>query len=228
MLTQPFIPIQYIRWFETEQAETLYKTRREQGGNLHLSPGSTLVAAMGSHWKPGCFEAVRNMAEHTYKGGYQVCLYEEHDRCLKPYDALGIMRNLAYKKALLEGWEYLLYVDNDVQPPRDALTRLLQRPVPIISPIIEFWDGQVHGINMPKMVHNVGLVMVTSVVLSFLLIRTSVFLPWALTPFWQDAIGADEDYHFRKFEMSGHRPFVDTDVVVQCVEPPHFPLDHKE
>ena len=67
--------------------------------------------------------------------------------------------------------------------------------------------------------------MVGSYVISFVLFRTSVFLPWALNPFWQDAIGADEGYHFSKLEMAGHRPFVDTDVEVVVQSAPHFPLD---
>ena len=49
-------------------------------------------------------------------------------------------------------------------------------------------------------------------------------MPWALIPFWQDALGASEDYHFQRLAMAGHLPFVDTDVVVTAMSAPHFPL----
>ncbi len=60
-----------------------------------------------------------------------------------------------------------------------------------------------------------------------LVIQTRVFLPWSLIPFWENALGADESIHFSRFEMAGHRPFVDSDVLVDVVKPPTFPLDHK-
>ena len=218
-------PIREVRWFSTEADKDLHEERARSGRGSHVRPYSTLIAAMGQHWHEGCWEAVREMAKYTWERGYDVCLYEEHDRCYNPYDAIGVMRNLAYMRAMAEGWENLLYMDNDVKPGPDVLYQLLQRPVPIISPVIEFWDGEDHGISMPRMVRDKGLVMVTNCVLSFLLFKTSVFLPWATSPFWQDALGADEDYHFKKLALVGHRPFVDTDVVVKCMSAPHYPLD---
>ena len=215
-----------IRYFATEQEKLLHEERLTRGMG-HASPYSTLLAAMGNHWKPGCFEAVKRMAERTWQEGYQVCFYEETDRCLNPYDAIGVMRNCAYMKALREGWEYILYVDNDVLPEPDTLIKLLKNPVAIQSPIVAYADGQDHGLKMPALEQGRGLVLVTSCVVSFLLVRTNVFFPWALGGFWQDGIGADEDYQFQKFYQAGHLPFVDTNVTMTCVEPPHFPLDEQ-
>ena len=213
------------RWVGSEATKLLHEARLDQGRPSHVSPGSTLIAAMGQHWHPGSMETVIAMAQHTADAGYEICCYEEHDRCYLPYDAMGVMRNLAYMKALEEGWEYLLYVDNDVLPNQDALVKLLQRPVPIVSPIIVYSDGEAHGLTMPLMERNRGLAMVTSCVLSFLLVRATVFLPWASGGFWENPLGADESYHFAKLRMTGHMPFVDSDVVVACQSPPHYPLD---
>ncbi len=46
--------------------------------------------------------------------------------------------------------------------------------------------------------------------------------------FWEDEIGAHEAYHFSKlYDWTGVMPFLDTDVTVEIVKPPHFPLDNK-
>jgi hypothetical protein len=221
------VRLRNIRFFGTEMDKTIHEERAAAGLDPHVRPYSTLIGAMGNHWEEKCFEAVRDMAEHAWQEGIDVCLLEEADRCYHSHDALGTMRNDLYMKALTQGWEYLLYVDNDAKPEPDTLVRLLRRQVPIVSPVIQFWDGQDHGINMPKMVRNAGLVMVTNIVLSFVLFKSVVFLPWAITPFWQDALGADEDYHFRRLYMAGHRPFVDTDLVVTVMAPPRYPLDEE-
>jgi len=215
------------RLLNTQQQAEANDERMDRGITTHVSPGSTLIAAMGDHWKPQCFEAVKQMAYHTWEAGCEVCFYEEPDRCYNPFDAIGSMRNMAYWRAIREGWEYLLYVDNDVMPPPDALEKLLARRLPIIAPILRYLNDEDHGISQARMEFGNGLVMVGSCLLSFLLIRTSVFLPWATSPFWGNEIGDDEAYHFAKLDMIGHRPFIDTNVVVEVKSPPHFPLDER-
>ena len=213
------------RWVETPNKKELHESRLQRRVSSHVSPFSTLIAAMGNYWAPGCLEAVQDMEKHTAKSArYDVCLYEERDRCDLDFDAMGSMRNEAYLKALREGWEYILYIDNDVLPMKDALVRLLGRFVPIISPIVSYADGHTYDLFVPSLERNKGMVMIGSCVLSFLLIRTTVFFPWALGGFWGNALGDDEEYHFHKFEMSGHHVFIDTDVEVVCQNPPHFPL----
>ena len=212
---------------QSKSADRLRNQRIEMGWAKHVSPFSTLIAAMGNHWQPSCYEALEAMAEYTWSKGIELCLYEEPDRCYQPFDALGVMRNAAYMRALREGYEFILYVDNDVCPQPGVLYQLLNRFMPIISPIIVYADGNDHGLTMPKIEQGKGLAMVSSCVLSMVLIQTSVFAPWAIIPFWQDALGADEAYHFSRLAVAGHRPFVDTDVVVTCVSPPHYPLDER-
>jgi hypothetical protein len=47
-----------------------------------------------------------------------------------PYDHA---RNEACKQCLIEGWDYLFFLDSDVIPPADAIQRLIQKGKPIIS-----------------------------------------------------------------------------------------------
>ena len=211
-----------------ESIKDFYDERIQKALPTHVSPGSTLIAAIGQHWHPGCLEAVTKMAKATANAGYDICFYEEHDRCYNKFDAIGLMRNMAYMKAIREGWEYLLYVENDVQPKPDALIHLLKHPeLPVVSPIIRYADGDPHGQTLPSFEDNTGIFMITSCVTTFLLFQTVVFLPWALGGFWESVIGADELYYFTKLAQTGIRPFVDTSEEVKAVQGPHYPLDHK-
>jgi hypothetical protein len=213
-----------LRLFETENQKKLWEQRADAKLPEHLSPFSVLVAAMGTYWMPGCKQAAEAACRFAWERGYQVLLWEEPDCCYDPYDGLGTMRNKAYMKAILEGYEYICYLDNDVMMGEQALVRLMHRMVPIVSPIVRYADGQNHGLTLPDMEGGKGLALVGSVVLSMLVCQTKVFLPWALTPFWDNAIGSDESYHFARLAMAGHRPFVDTDIVVTAQTPPTFPL----
>ena len=213
------------RWFNSEIEKAVWEAREKLALARHVAPYSTFVAAMGNHWREGCYDAVKAMCKRTWDAGYIVTMSEQQDRCFQPYDGLGVMRNLAYMRAISEGYEYILYVDNDVKPEPETLLKLLRRHVSIISPVILFADGLDHGLTMPKMPRMRGLAVVKSCVLSFLLFKTSVFFPWSATSFWDNPLGADEDYHFRRLAMAGHFPFVDTDISVMTMDAPHFPLD---
>lgn len=228
-MTQDKTILRHIRHINSaENIKRLYDERIDQALPTHVSPGSTLIAGIGQHWRENSYEAVSVMAKATAEAGYDICFYEEHDRCFQRFDAIGTMRNMAYMKAIREGWEYLLYVDNDVMPKPDALIQLLRHPeLPVVSPIIRYSDGDTHGQTLPEFQDNTGVFMITSCVTSFLLFQTAVFLPWALGSFWENAIGADELYHFTKLAQTGIRPFVDTSVEVLVSEGPHYPLDNK-
>ena len=192
----------------------------------HLSVGSVLIGAMGNHWRPGCYDAVKAMANHTFEQGYQVTLYEQPDRCFNPGDALGSMRNEIYMLALAEGYQYILYVDNDVKPSPEVLVELMEQHVPSpVAPKPRFANGQVFD-NIHASMLEPGMYMVGSCILSMILFPSVVLRPFWRGDFWEDAIGDDEEYHFDKlYRATGHRPFVNARVEVEIMEPPHFPLD---
>ena len=72
---------------------------------------------------PDTFKALWDMD----KGGNE-CLFE----FVRGYDCATARNNIA-KKALALGAEYVLMVDNDVTPPRDALVNLLSHGVDVCS-----------------------------------------------------------------------------------------------
>ena len=220
-------PELYFGPAETQHQAELWNKRAKVGLPPHIYPGSTLIAAMGSHWHPGSYDAVLEMAKHTWvEGGVLVRFYAEQDRCYEPYDGLGTMRNLAYMRAIREGFEWLLYVDNDILPEPDMLMRLMEWQMPIIAPLVRFPGNEDYGIRQASYPKGGGLLVAHSVLLSVLLLRTEVLVPWALTPFWDNARGSDEEYHFQRLAMTGHRPIVDTNTVVTVQNLPHFPFDH--
>ena len=216
------------RWFENDDQAHPHMLREKAGFSPHVGPFSVFIAAMGSNWEPECKEAVEAMAYRVFEEHHDVVLYEQPDLCMEPFDAMGTMRNEAANKARLGGFEYILYLDNDIKPEPEVLLRLLYRNVPVIAPAIHYSTGEDYGLNVVKATRNQGLAMVRSTLVSIVLFRTDVFTPFHGS-FWADAIGAHEQFHWEKLEaVTGHRLFLDTDLDVEIVKPPHFPLDYRE
>jgi len=209
-----------IRYTEGPRDQQIVSFRSENTWP-HARPFSTLVAAMGAHWNPGCWQRILDMIHYTNQQGFFCALEEIMDRCFQPYDALGAMRNEALMKAS-QGFEYLLYVDNDVMPTPDMLLRLIACDKAIVAPyVMEPEIGRpLHG---PARQRNTGVQPIRWCVLSMLLFKTSVFN--ATGPqFWDSAIGADEGYHFQKLWHVGHRPYLDTDQDLPVFKRPTYPL----
>lgn len=209
-----------IRYNSNDRERNLAQHR---GENLwsHIMPNSVYVAAIGNHWKPGSWQRVMDMVHHTNQYGYKCVLDEIMDRCFNPYDSLGAMRNEAIMRAR-QGYDWLCYIDNDVFPDPPDLVDLVNHELPIVAPYVaEPSSGKpLHGPHRRKWQ---GLQPVRWCVLSMLVIRTSVFNGTGCE-FWNDSIGADEGYHFQKFWDVGHRPFVDTDIVLPVGNDPTYPL----
>lgn len=210
-----------IRYHTSERERELMEARSQFTWH-HARPWSIFVAAMGYHWKPGSWQKVTDMVHYTQAHGFYDCMLEIMDRCKEPYDALGAMRNEAIMKAR-QGFEFLLYVDNDVLPEPDTLIRLLRHDQPIVAPYVEEpgTGKPLHGPFRPK---GAGLQRVRWCVLSMLLFKTSVFAPFIGGEFWNNAIGADEGYHFQKLWDVGHSPYLDTDIILPVYQPPTYPL----
>lgn len=221
-----------MRWYlddpSGQRTRELVEDRERKALLKHVAPGSVLIGAMGNYWQPGCFEAVEAMAQYHADHGFLVGLYFQPDLCFEPYDSLGTMRNTIYRKALMEGWEWLCYVDNDVQPPPDALGRLMNHHLPVVGPRVEYPGGaELQTVGASRLTPNQGLAMVGSIILSFVLFKTNVFAPFLVTDFWSDAIGAAERYHFDRLAAMGIPIMVDTNVTVKVTKQPTFPLDRR-
>jgi len=190
-----------------------------------LNPDSVLITAMGNHWGPTCWAKTVDMVSNTIKAGYSCGFVELMDRCLNPYDSLGTMRNEAILMAMNQGFEWLCYVDNDVQPDPDTLVKLLQWQIPVIGPFV-VEPGTGHPVHGPALQPNTGLKTAKWTVLSMLLFRTDVFNCTG-PMFWSDSIGADEAIHFQQLYHYGHRLFIDTNTQLVVGKRPLYPLSTK-
>ena len=210
-----------VRYHSTERERQLMEVRANSTWH-HGRPWSVLICAMGYHWKPGSWQKVVDMMQHTQEQGFYVAMVEIMDRCLNPYYALGAMRNEAIMKAK-QGFEWILYVDNDVLPEPDCLLRLLNWDMPIVSPYVRE-PGTNKPLHGPQREEGTGLQPIRWSVLSMLLMRTSVFNIWPGGEFWNDSVGADEGYHFQKLWDVGHRPWIDTNILLPVYSTPTYPL----
>ena len=210
-----------IRYNQTEM-DRRYANERIAESYFHCRPYSCYVAAIGNHWKPGSWAAVLNMVHYCNGQGMYVVMEELQDRCLRPYDALGTMRNEALIRAE-QGFEFICYIDNDVLPDETLLARLMLRNVPIVAPyVVEPGSGRpLHG---PVRQMWKGLQPVRWNVLSMMVHKTAVYRAFPPGGFWKDAVGADEGYHFQQYYAAGHTPMIDTDVVMQVCGSPLYPL----
>lgn len=211
-----------FRSYPSEQELSRSQQLMERGWP-HIRPGSVLVAAMGNHWRGPSWNKVVDMVDFSQQQGVYCALQEIQDRCFNPYDALGTMRNEAILTALGEGFEYICFLDNDVQPEPDFLTKLMAWNMPIVAPyVVEPGTGtKLFG---PALNPGTGLQRAKWCVLSMLLFHASVFRAPHMTEFWRDALGADEGYHFQKFHYYGYHLYIDTGVQLQVGHRPLFPL----
>lgn len=187
-----------------------------------LRADSVLVACMGNHWTPGAWNRVADMVVATQKAGIDCGLTELQDRCLNPHDSLGTMRNEAIMMTQVEGFEWLLYLDNDVLPEPDMLLRLLKFQLPIIAPFVAE-PGVGRPLHGPPQQANTGIKPIKWCVLSALLMHSNVFHSTG-PHFWLDAIGADEGVHFQTLWYYGHRLWMDTTTLLQVASRPNYPL----
>lgn len=211
-----------VRVFATEQ-ERIFAQNQRDNSWLHVRPKSVLVAAMGNHWANGSWHKVCDMLQYCQQQGIYAALSELQDRCFDPYDALGTMRNEAALMAMNEGFEWLLYIDNDVLPEPDTLTRLLAWEMPVVAPYVAE-PGTGRRLFGPGWDPNQGLKPAKWCVLSMLLFRVSVLHCFPGGVLWNDAIGADEGFHFQRLWYYGHRPWIDTNVQLITAGAPHYPL----
>lgn len=217
-----------VRFHATPAQQVENDRRMKEAEWPHASPNSVYIAAMGNHWRPGSWARVMDMMQAAQEQGILCVLEELQDRCLEPYDALGTMRNEAWMKANAGGFEFVLYVDNDVLPPKDTLIRLVKSQQLVVAPWIQEPakpTGEpsriLHG---PTFGRYEGLKKVKWHVLTMFLMRTNVLAPW-LGSFWEDARGADEGFHFQKlWAGTGVQPSLDTDAIVEVWGPPTYPL----
>ena len=153
--------------------------------------------------------------------------------------ALCNSQNYARKKAIDEGFDYLLFVESDLIPKPDIIESLIARAKPVLGSLYFIGTGGVQypclflkeykkdvmamGTRMllreevPDYI-NKGLKQVHGLGLGTTLIRRDIFTRF---PFWYDErfINKHSDvYFYMDLDNNGVPVFVDTDIIT-----PHFP-----
>jgi len=127
-----------------------------------------------------------------------------------PYTSLGAMIDHACMQAHDRGFEYVFVVQTDILPRKDLLLHLLKYELPIMVPIIIDPDSH-RAVGGPPHEPNSGLKPMRWVPFPAMLIKTTVF------NCCDDFFGAQptEDMTWERFWHYGHRPWMDTDQVLE-------------
>jgi hypothetical protein len=184
----------------------------------HVAYQSILITVMSNMWEEGCWHRFQDMVKYTEEQGYDVS-YQEIDNYsfVMPRDAIGTMRSMAAMMALDAGVEWCFMVDTDVQLEKDTLIRLLQWDRPVIYPYLVDLEDKWPGATLMRPVRQqgTGLQPVVWAAMSAMLFNTKVFNALPAHAWY------GHDFHFAQYlGHVGHRIYVDTSAVVNCVKGP--------
>jgi len=152
--------------------------------------------------------------------------------------ALANAQNYARHKAIDGNYDYLMFIESDLIPPRDIITRLVKPGLKVIGasylighevkvPCVFFLDKTVLGhasgtriitVDEAKKFMGTGLRQVHGMGLGCTLLRRDVFKNY---PYWVDERFTDKHsdvYFYMDLQVDGVPVVVDTDILV-----PHFP-----
>lgn len=208
-----------INTFRTKEEQALHQKRR--GGWPHVTPGSVYIAAIGRRWEPGCWQRVVDMKEFTNSQGIMCWLEEQPDsHSTFPEADVSGMRDEGIYKGLDGGFEWICFVDNDVEVPPDFLCRFTRYGLPIVAPTI--LDNKT-GIPVCGPIYKLGqgLVPMQWVSLSLLLVKAAIFN----CPGTRFSNVSTEGRFFQNLWHYGHQPWMDTDVEVKTTRGPTRPGD---
>ena len=186
----------------------------------HVKPNSVLIATIGTNWEAGSWQKVVDMVKYTNERGVTCWLLEIPDRCICiPYQNVNYMKNLACTKALDQGFEWLMVVDNDVLPEPDMLLKLMNWGAPIVAPYI-YDPKEKNTLFAPRYEKGKGLRPVTWSIQSCMLFWTKVFNCFPVGQPWADyTVECDLSDAFRHY---GHTVFVDTNTELKLATYPTY------
>ena len=177
---------------------------------------------------------------YYYKLKKRDCNVVHVDREGNSRQALTNAQNYARQKAIEEGYDYLMFIESDLTPPKDAITRLMNHELPVVGGTYFIGTGDIKTLCvfftrqnkqgiwgtvpiMPKDVKeflNTGLRRVHGIGLGCTLIRRDLFTRFN---FWTDERfdNKHSDVYFYMDLWNAQIPVhVDTNFLV-----PHYPSD---
>ena len=188
----------------------------------HLSPGSTMVAPIGTNWSPGAWERVVNMIIYARGEGFNVWLEEIRDSCASPpYEGVPEMRDTAVMLAQARGFEWLCMVENDVMPEPELLVNLIHREMSVIGPRIIDPGNTAQCIGFPDWEAGTGVRPMRWLPYSFMLFKVAVFNCFGAPPFTTFAQRSEGNLALG-LARYGHRVWQDTDRDMEIARPPSY------
>ena len=185
----------------------------------HFSPGSCLLATVGTDFSEDSKERIKAMYEYTREAGYIVRYVEfqvYHNTF--PQASHAATRNTIKNEARIGGTEFVCFVDTDALPEEDMLAKLLANNVSIVTPyVIDPAIGlQLGG---PTREINSGLFEQRWIPQCFLLCRTAIFNNPEIHFSYDEA----EDGFSSRVTLYGLTQQVDTSQVLNLASPPGRP-----
>ena len=194
-------------------------------GDWVPSPISCLISAIGQHFREGVREALVAAGAEAVSQGYRIGFQVVRDVCIRPFEGLGAMRNMAILQALEERWDYVLLIDNDIlMEDSSVLWRLLGWHRMALTPLLDqsrvHSDGLWERVASPMYRPFQGLQQLDWVQTGCLLLHRSALELVGPRFFSDPLIVREEEYLFRQLRLHGIRLWQDTDALVKMLESP--------
>jgi len=195
--------------------------------NAHFSPGSVLIATVGTDFHGGCKDKIKAMLDYTRKCGY-ICRYIEFQvyHNVFPQASHASTRNSAVFEARIGGPQFICLLDTDVEPSEDMLVNLLKHNLPIVAPMTIDPDTN-FLLGGPRREKDTGLFIQKWLPQCFMLIKVTLFN----NPEIKFSVEEAEDMFSQRLSMYGISQYVDTSQVLTLASPPGRPdsakFDHR-
>ena len=191
----------------------------ELNGNPHFSPGSVLIAIIGTDFPEGCKEKIKAMYLYAREAGYNVKYIEMqvyHNTF--PQASHASTRNHAINSGRIGGTDYICFLDTDVEPTEDMLVKLLAHKSSIITPYVidPALNRQLGGPTRQK---DSGVYNQKWIAQCFMLIKTAVFNNTEIHFAYDEA----EDMFSQRIHLYGINQQVDTSQILTLASPPGRP-----
>lgn len=192
---------------------------------VHTKQPSLMVAPIGNAFMPGTRESLEAAAVAYGKAGGQCKVEVQPNLTVIPPLGLGDMRNFAIEKAVINGFDYLMIIDNDVLVDApDTFIKLVGRSKQYLTP---WFDQSPIGRNIliqdPMYNTGQGLLKLNWTVPYCNLFQVQMFrqLQW-FRPFTGAAVYQEDEFNSLHFRCRGVDIWQDTDTPVKLLRGPRM------
>ena len=183
---------------------------------------SVLVANIGNAFLPGVQEAVEAAANVYARTGARCVVAVQPNLCVVSPFGLDSMRNFMVLRACAAGFDYILFLDNDVllEDPETVVKLVARGHLYIIPWFDQSPIGRNEILGNPMYDADQGLMRMEWTVPYCSLINTAAFKLAGRRPFGEQPIYSKDEYDSLWFTQHGVEIWQDTNVKVKLLRPP--------